>query len=338
MTENNADPLVKKRLLIHAGVHQCGAALMQERLSNSAGRLAAQGVLYPAYEPSAQGGARSHQRLAWDILGRKFDPEALRDWANSLAAADAGTIVLSAEDFCRIQDLSCLKVFVELFAVEVVLYLRRQDDWINSWYNLNVRWPYDGRFSRCNPVEFLEYLPEFHWIRYFDLVERWALLVGPTAVHVRVLEQGQVDDPVADLCSLIGIDRDVVAAGPPADGRRQEWDACLPADQIEILYRLGSIEYPGNVRQKIVAALGRLGGSAGNNVYRPELRRLIVARYHLQNQKLARKFLGRADGDLFRVSAYPAGAHNSGKGPDEQRVIAFIRNLIDELFPGHERG
>ena len=67
-------------------------------------------------------------------------------------------------------------------------------------------------------MNFWSTCPEFHWIRYFDLVERWALLVGPTAVHVRVLEQGRVDDPVADLCSLIGIDRDVVAAGPPADG------------------------------------------------------------------------------------------------------------------------
>jgi len=326
----------KKRLLIHAGVHQTGTALIQKMLSNNGGHLAANGVLYPPFGTTTAVGFVNHQRLAWNIQEKKIEYQALKDWAATLTQAEAGTIVLSAQDFCRLLDLSFLDVFLDLFEVEAVFYVRRQDEWVNSWYNLHIKWPFHAKLCRSDPIEFLEHLDEFHWIRYFDTAERWAARIGRERVRVRVLERGQIEDPVADICELAGM-------GPKLDSKNDRIALCeeqlngsLPANQLHMLRRLGTIQYSAAVRAKITNAVRNAGGSANanTNVYRREIRQLIIGHYAPQNEKLAGLYLGRSDGVLFRDNEFPQDPADRNDGMDQRLIYMFIRKIINEFNPG----
>jgi hypothetical protein len=325
---------MKKRLLIHAGVHQTGIPLIKAFLSARTRELEACGVLYPLYGATAASASSSQQRLVWDIHSKKIDLVALREWALSLAQGKAETIILNSEDFCRLLDLSFLDAFLDHFEVEVVFYVRRQDEWVNSWYNLNVKWPFDAKLCQCNPIEFLDHLDEFYWIRYFDTVERWAGRLGRERVHVRVLERGQVENPVADFRELAGIDLDPGPAVAGIAAQEDRLNASISPRQLELLRRLGTIGYSDDVRTKVTNAARQASVSTATNVYGREIRQLIVARYTMQNQKLATKHLGRSDGELFREKDFPEDPIDLANAINEDVLYAFIRKLIDEFNPG----
>lgn len=322
-------------MLIHAGVHQTGTARIKAFLSAHEQQLADQGVFFPIYNGREESASASisHKRLAWDIHRKKISLNALQDWARLLAQSDADTIILSAEDFCRLLDVSFLDVFTDQFEVELVMYVRRQDEWVNSWYNLNIKWPFDARLCQCNPIEFLDYLDEFYWIRYFDTVERWAGRLGVERIHVRVAESGQVEDPVADFNEVAGIDLGPASAEPQAALAADRIDREVSSQQLEMLRRLGTLGYSDSVRIKITNAVRRASATTGTNVYHREVRQLIVDRYAIQNQKLARQYLGRSNGDLFRDAAFPDDPVGLEDGLDEDVLYAFIRKLIYEFYP-----
>jgi hypothetical protein len=324
---------MKKRLLIHAGVHQTGTALIKKFLSTQAGELAARGIIYPYYNADAASVAASQLRLVWDIHTKKIDRKALQDWANSLAKANGNLIILSAEDFCRLRDLSFLEVLMDKFAVEMVIYIRRQDDWINSWYNQNIKWPFDAKLCQCNPLEFLDHLDEFYWIHYFDTVTRWTKHLGAEHVHVRVLERGQVEDPVADFRSVAGIDLGPQPMGEEIAAQEERLNGSLSSLQLELLRRLGTLKYTDAVRTKITNAARRASAPANSNVYCREVRQLIVDRYAAQNQKLATQHLGRSDGRLFWDAGFPEDPGETEERIDERVMYIFIRKLINEFNP-----
>ncbi len=323
----------QKKLLIHVGVHQTGTASIQKMLSDNASHLAARGILYPPFETAPGAKVVNHQRLAWKLLDKKVGRDELKGWAASLEKAEADTLVLSAQDLCRLHDVSFLEAFVGIFDVEMALYVRRQDDWVNAWYNVNVKWPLDAKLCRCDPVEFLKYLDDFHWIRYFDVAERWAKYLGHEHVHIRVMEAGQVEDAVADFCALAGISQEPGSHLFREGLQEDALNANLPAEQLELLRRLGTLGYPNAVRTKIGNAVRKAGGAAGTNVYSREIRQLIVDQYAVQNQKLAKEFLQRADAVLFRNREFPAGPPERDT-QDKRSIIAFIRGIIEEFSSG----
>jgi hypothetical protein len=187
---------------------------------------------------------------------------------------------------------------------------------------------------RSDPVEFLNYLDEFHWIRYFDLAERWAKRIGRERVHIRVMEPGQVVDPVADIRALAGMELDTQAGSGETGMQEEQLNASLPSDQLELLRRLGTFRYPDAVRMKVINAARKVASAAGTNVYAREIRQLIVDHFAGQNQKLASLYLGRSDGVLFRDMEFPENPKEPAGGRDHRAVYSFIRGIIREFNRG----
>jgi hypothetical protein len=314
---------LKKRLILHAGIHRTGTTSIQQALFYNADSLLRAGILYP--KPMDGGDAINHQRLAWDIIEEKVTAQALLDWATLLAQTDAGTVILSAEDFCILKNLDFLNCFKNHFDVEVAIYLRRQDIWVNSWYNQHVKWPFDEKLARGTPQQFLGHLQEFHWLKYFDLVDRWSKAVGKDGLHIGVVEKGQIEDPRADLCDFCGIN---IVLENYATSRANE---SMPAGQINILRSLGMARYGPRIRNMIIAAAAKVPDAGDSNVYPRALRRMILDRYTVGNQMVAEQFLGRKDRILFRDRYFPDIASNASFRPDEDRLFCFARNLIEEL-------
>jgi len=320
-----ARPKAKKQLIIHAGLHRTGTTAIQEALSGSRELLAAKGISYPLdFAPGEKGQQRmkNHLNLAFALLRDEISPEQVLEWL-SQAASGHWKVILSAEDFCRLKDLRFLEPLLDSFEIEVVFYLRRQDDWVNSWYNQNIRWPFDGTLARTTPLGFLDHIERFEWLRYFDVLERWERVLGREKLHVRVVEKGQVSDVVADLFEICGLP-------PPAALHRTNESA--PASQLELLRRLELIKHPNNARVVVLDALARLAvPSASTNVYPAAVRQLVYQRFATQNEKVARVYLDRLDGVLFRDTNFPNDVPNiDGSAPlDEGMLLSLIGNLID---------
>src|SRR5208283_2111335 len=113
---------VKKRLIVHIGIHKTGSTAIQHTLFNNARQLAAHGILYPRYH-AAPVGDFNHRQLAWEIEAGAVDLAALRNWAKYLAQTDAHTVVLSAEDLCKLKDVEFLGSFADCFETEILVYL-----------------------------------------------------------------------------------------------------------------------------------------------------------------------------------------------------------------------
>jgi hypothetical protein len=314
---------LKKRLILHAGIHRTGTTSIQQALFYNADSLLSAGILYP--KPMDGGNAINHQRLAWDISEDKVALPALRDWAASLAQTDARTVILSAEDFCRIKNLDFVKCFSDHFNVEVAIYLRRQDIWVNSWYNQHVKWPFDEQLARGTPQQFLGHLQEFHWLKYYDVLDRWSKAVGKERIHIGVLEKGQIEDPRADLCDFCGVN---IVLENYAGSRANE---SLPAAQISILRNLEMARYSTRIRNIVIAAAAKVPDAGDSNVYPRALRRMILDRYKGGNQMVAEQFLGRKDRILFRDNDFPDTSSDASLRPGADQLFCFARNLIEEL-------
>ncbi len=313
-----------KRLLLHAGIHRTATTAIQRTFRANEDKLARQGIRYPRHYAPTERAAWNHQRLAWDVHSGRLDHDALRAWIDELAAGSEPTVVLSAEDFCILKDLEFLELFCAAFDTEVVFYLRRQDNWVNSWYCQHKRWPFDAVLSRATPVEFLSHLDDFYWICYFDTLERWAAKLGRERVHVRVFEAGQIEDPVADLCDLCGM-RALL------DVEVGKLNESLPADQVEILRRLGLNEHSDGMRWAVQRALMKVPSTASAEIFPRSIRSLILGKYATQNQKVAERYLHRPDKVLFRDLSMANSPDSLEQTVDTEQLFSFVRHLIEEL-------
>jgi hypothetical protein len=270
------------KLVIHAGIHRTGTTSLQRTLAKNRAALLGQGVAYPGEAPN-------HQGLAWELVRGQ---SGAREVLALVEAAGAPRVVLSGEDFAIHENLGWLGGVAKRLDVRVVIYLRRQDHWLNSWYNQHVKWPFDRQKSRMDPQAFLATLEDFHWLDYERLLGRWSAVLGEGRVGVAVLEKGQVEDATADFLARAGID----PAGLELDAERI--NDSLPVHMLELARHLGLHELKGGKRTRVLNALreglaDRAPAGRVATVYSPEERNRVLARYDASNRAAARRFFGR---------------------------------------------
>jgi hypothetical protein len=126
-----------KRLVLHVGLHKTGTSYLQLWLYRNRERLKASGVAYPDFYlkmPNA-----NHHKLADAIKSRGLD---LKQAAKELdvASLDNEAVILSSETFSSLfhrgrQDAQEFKeAFSMFFSISIVIYLRRQDEMLESSY------------------------------------------------------------------------------------------------------------------------------------------------------------------------------------------------------------
>ncbi|HVH02024.1 MAG TPA: hypothetical protein VM891_03575 [Amaricoccus sp.] len=270
------------QLVIHAGIHRTGTTSLQRALARNRAALLARGVAYPGEAPN-------HQALAWELVRGK---SGAREVLALVEAAGAPRVVLSGEDFAIHEDLGWLAAVAARHDVRVVIYLRRQDHWLMSWYNQHVKWPFDREKSGMDPQAFLATLGDFHWLDYEKLLGRWSAVLGQEGVEAAVLEKGQVEDATPDFLARAGIDPE----GLDLDAERV--NDSLPVHMLEIARHLGLHELKGGKRTRVLNALreglaDRAPPGRVTTVYSPEERNRVLARFEASNRAAARRFLGR---------------------------------------------
>jgi hypothetical protein len=214
------DPDLLKRakdttLVLHMGLHKTASSYVQGLLAARRDDLLREGVLYPTtgIVDKAGTGTREGAGSGHGLLSRQGRQDALKAQLVAELPDGVPTVLVSSEEFSRARPTptpqNLLARFRAFGTVKVVLVLRRQDDWIESYYkqvvdqynNFETR-SFDGYLeergrvlldfhTRFTPWRDLVGPENFHVLSYDDLA-------GGAAIYRRLLEISGLRGPILD--------------------------------------------------------------------------------------------------------------------------------------------
>ena len=181
------------KLILHVGAHKTGTTTIQSNFYKYRSGFEAEGIWYPMINEVLENTATT--RIQHDIPkgllngNSSLTEEQVRCFFEKLytmaVAKNVESVFISSEPFYRgisgegsywVQKeryIKKLSLMLKLFDVEVVFVLRRQDDFLESLYNENVKtWRYTKNIKQFHEEQkfFFEYKNQIqHWAKYFNV-------------------------------------------------------------------------------------------------------------------------------------------------------------------------
>jgi len=345
-----ADRQSKRRIHVHIGAPKTGTTALQYYLYENRDLLRERGYLYPtglhltmakAHHPIyfAVSGTWWHPDFYYDITGDRLPQTAYRreydieDCLRELrfAAANSDNLIVSSEGFFDLDEkgVKSLRDALSAYDVSVVLYLRRQDQFIEAMYR-NFIVDSGARFQL--PLDqYLnnEYVEHCNYLQKVDL---WAETFGMDRLNVIPYQSSSLKegDVIHDFLERIGLKTD----GLPAPRRV---NASRPNDVLRALSLANSC---GWQRREDAADFARFLREAfeSDGKVSPLLSRSqaieFLDQFTAENQELACRYLGRADGQLFD-DAYPEPSDEPPAGQNgvkRVKAVGVLKRSVDLLI------
>jgi hypothetical protein len=318
-------------LFIHIGAPKTGTTAIQQYLLKHRDTLARQGVLYPT------GGLL---KTAHHVIGAAVFPgrssrlegisrkealtKSLAKVREEIAELKPRTVILSTEylwgDLSPADIRSLLQPFSD-HSIKIIAYLRRQDLLAQSLYVQAVK----GGASESFP----------DWLRrvvtgekagfdFYKVLSSWKNAGVPADIVVRVYEKSQLKGNICvDFMSAVCPAMSQVP--PPGDHIANSGPDRATVELLRLISRtMPAGDLAIQVRKRILTRsparalfepLNYLPGGEANE---------FLGRYAKQNEAVARQFLNRTDGVLFREAPPVA------KGPVVEEVAASV--ILDRLL------
>lgn len=187
----------KPRIIVHIGSTKTGSTYLQHLLDKNRPALLREGVWVPEvglfWQPTRPRKQAGHSNFFIAVLENN---NALLDHIERGLAFMNGkihTIVLSSEAFFlkqEKQDSQTMKDYFDGYPMEVIAYIRRQDEWANSQYCEFVA---GGAISRVDvPIaEWLEDPNTRRWMDYRIPLKAWSDTIGSENVTVRIFDKSE---------------------------------------------------------------------------------------------------------------------------------------------------
>ncbi len=355
------------RFVLHIGYGKTGTTAIQRFLHHNRPALTKAKTLYPDFFiHGAWLNGYDHNFLGRALAGRvgwwgQSAEQLIKQAEDQAREAAVENIILSAEsflggvepwDFDDEADYrrACLAA-VERTAralkghrVEVIVYLRRQDHWLEAVLNQNIK--YGGLLPQKLRKASIEETCRIYAPRtdYAAVLQPWRDAFGGESITVGVYERGQLSngDVITDFrqkTSLLSLDLKL----PPRDGASA--NRALNRDVIEVKRILNRIDRPKFEERMIVESFYRISETLSENYTEPptpilsaKLRRSILDKVAESNEIVARDYLGRSDGVLFREAAIDLDDTSSNyAGLDVDVAIEILLRLERDLGSTHGR-
>jgi hypothetical protein len=179
-------------LIIHIGTQKTGTSALQSYLAWNAEMLLWQGIRYlEAGRPRT-----SHSMLA-QSLQKASDLSVWSGVRRELAKSDSRINLISAEGFWFADPAAVKAQLGDIGDVRVIVYLRRQDQYLQSLWKQAVC---GGR--KTDFAQWRDKLP--YRGDYFCNVERWSEQFGEESIVVRPYVRNGTVDTIGDFCRIIG--------------------------------------------------------------------------------------------------------------------------------------
>lgn len=310
---------MNKQLYLHIGTHKTGTSALQHYLSHNRDVLKAVGWLYP--QSGCPGGDNyGHHEVAWSFLGRgKFDIGVLRE---EIDRSKCSRVILSSEGFEFCRDPRLIAQAFDGLDVWVVVYFRRQDDFVLSEFNQSVKM---GLYWK-SLTDFANKLEGQDRLDYFAICTRWAGVFGRERVLANIYRPKE--SVVSHFSRLLGLE-----CGACIDPPRIHSNLSVDARLIGALRVVGQLkeEDMNEAFSKEMRMYVREFGKSLDKTHKFSLmnisdRRQFLQRFQASNAEFFKHF---ADGEEFPNP----GVENAGEiKVDENTVPLFLfRELLLRL-------
>ena len=329
----------RKKLVLHIGQGKTGTSAVQAVLFRNAAILARNGVCYPEWFGFRERRVlKHHNRLAMGILYSDYRTE-LTSFLDAIHRDDSPTIVISGETLFVYPERGAFvgalggpgsgwtfgtdyqpwssersRAVVTRFAEDVrallppadeyrvVVLLRRQDLWLESLYNQDIK----AGHVWCDVAQLERYYANS--LHYDRVLASWENVFGKNSIVVRVYEQGQLPGGAVDVfLRAAGLDvvknQLAIPPGLPNSRLTRRWLAFRRATNGLLSSLPEPLRRRANrlIRRVVVRAnhhgRGRLFESF--NLMSEDERLSFMQKYEQGNAHVARHYLGRSDGRLF---------------------------------------
>lgn len=214
-TKEFRSPAMTKRVILHIGMHKTGSTSIQGFFSRNRHVLRAAGILYP-YSEGPDGRRLPKHNAIFKAISHEADrgaphpfygPSAMviEATARQIERSRARVAVLSAEglsgekpDFAR-----ALAPFRDRFEVTVVVFLRRPDQWLESFYRQMVM---SREVREARPIDiFLAARSTQAHLDYLAMLRWWAEAFGPEAMRIAPFDPAAGAAPLERFLEVAGL-------------------------------------------------------------------------------------------------------------------------------------
>ena len=308
---------------IHIGTHKTGSTSIQYFLFKNRQKLSEQGFLYPLSGiPKKNLFGQHHLAAAFlkHLQLNTYNPNA-GGWEEVISEASYVSdknIIISSENFCLprfdLEQIYKIKDYLSQYKVKIVVYLRRQDNYLISQYRQFI-----GANKYSN--SFQQFISEQKWlIDYFQILKPWQEVFGTENIIVRVFEPEQFNNDLLDdfldaidypqnRSELIKTSMQSVSPSIKETNLKQyfnqiaqQWFSLTPG-QFHNKY-LTKLNNKLKKRLSIGKVINKIPDSIlSNQLISAEERIELIKEFEESNQKVAREYLAQTNGKLFYSSS-----------------------------------
>ncbi|MFI8622636.1 hypothetical protein ACIGBN_16970 [Marinomonas sp. NPDC078689] len=289
------EKVVVPKFVLHVGRHKTGTTSVQHFLALNEDLLSKKyGILYPRIGRHKRNNNHHSFFLPFITTGKPIDPTDVSLMMEEAVARRCHTVLLSSEVLSRpnLSDdqLQAIRAVFSGYEVEVIMSLRRQDDFQESRYAERVK---KGLIGFSETIEDIE----AESLDYYGFVGRYAAIFGREAITITSYDRDKREGLLVRFLSILGI--------PSFDGfqtRKQSLNARYSWRYIEFIrrvnrYKLGRFI----VTQKAFRVVGsRLSTYLSKwfprfmNQPKPisaEEKKALFAEYKASNERLENEYL-----------------------------------------------
>ncbi len=331
-----------KNIYLHIGVPKTASTTIQQGLYKNEIELEKINYLFP----KAGREKNNHKNIFFEICSFpshqvKFNPEigTLKDLAKEIRNSELPNVIISAEHFALLTEgeIALMHKALGQFSTKVIVYVRRQDQVIQSgWIQNTKRYVINKSLDQNIDDEISNEQTIYH---YDNLLANWAKYFGVENINVRVFERSQLSGHIfTDFLNACNIE-DTSAFTLPASGNISPSENTMGL-VIEISKKLDFSNLPPsvlyNIGKQIEIACNDLGWQEGRkfNQIDEDLYNKIMSHYEAGNRQVAEKYLGKSQ--LFEegYSSSHFSQFSLEDIPQEEivKIFASVLNNINKLI------
>ena len=320
-----------EKLILHIGANKTGSSAIQRFLSTNSLALREEGIVVPDNEFQVADKIQGYHVFGFQELLQN-PLEGRERLGSALAAVDAAlpgasTILLSAENLTANPVApSLFEDLVESYDVRVIIYIRRQDEYVlSSWQQWTSKVRADFWAWLVSVVGTLG-----DWRAY---LENWEAVIPREKITVRIFEKPRLvdGDVVADFHSMLGVSR-------PLDDFTLSEDSVNPSfsDAVVDLVKGNELIFQTPHDNDFYNFVAKMTGDRYTKTARQSSisfpqRQAILDRYKKQNNWVKESYFPQAGGKLFsppKEGDYDYVSPNEG----ERQKLEFLTSTLYQMY------